>query len=179
MLDYSSLISSTIEMSIFLIAPNEHLEREFLALYEDYHHADERDWCEAASDALSNFADYVRRLKDEDIGIGLTSDWVPTSHFWLMKQGSLIGTLRIRHYLTPAVEERAGHIGYDIAPSARSQGYGHLILALGLDEAARIGVCDVLAICDENNAPSKKILEKAGGVVTKTKNGEIWYILKS
>lgn len=166
-------------MSASLTTPNLHLKCEFLALYEDYHRAGEREWCETTNAALSNFPDYVSRLKDEKIGIGISSDWAPTSHFWLMKQGNLIGTLRIRHHLTPTVEERAGHIGYDIAPSFRGQGYGHLILALGLGEAAKIGIRDVLAICDENNTPSRKVLERAGGLITRTKDGELWYLIKS
>lgn len=166
-------------MSACLVAPDSQLEREFLTLYKDYDHAGEREWCETTITALSNFSHYVSRLKDEDMGIGISSDWAPTSHFWLMKKGKLIGTLRIRHYLTPAVEERAGHIGYDIAPSFRGQGYGHRILALGLEQAVKMGIRDVLAICDENNSPSRRILERAGGLITRTKDGELWYLIRS
>ena len=173
-----ALDSSPSGMSAFLIAPDQSLEREFLVLYEEYSHGGDREWCETAGESQINFPAYVASLKGEATGQGISSDWAPTSHFWLMDQGRLIGTLRIRHYLTPAVEERAGHIGYDISPSFRNQGYGHQILALGLNEARRIGIQSVLAICDEANAPSKSILQKAGGVITKTKNGEIWYVLE-
>ena len=166
-------------MSTFLVTPDLSLEHEFLALYEEYSQAGEQEWCAAVNEAQINFPSYIGRLHDEAIGKGISSDWAPTSHFWFMANGRLIGTLRIRHYLTPAVEERAGHIGYDISPFHRGLGYGHQILALAIDKIRELGIREALAICDQNNAPSKRILEKAGGVITKIKNGEIWYILKS
>lgn len=161
-----------------LIAPSPDLEREFLALYGDYQTAGEHEWCDAAKGALINFPDYVRALNGEADGEGISADWAPTSHFWLVAHGQLIGSLRIRHYLTPAVEERAGHIGYDIAPSFRQQGYGHQILTLALHQASKMGIQEIMAICDAGNMPSKRILERGGGVITKTKNGEIWYMFK-
>jgi len=162
-----------------LITPCVDLEREFLALYEDYQKAGEQEWCDAAKGAPIDFPDYVRTLRDEADGKGISADWAPTSHFWLIAEARLIGTLRIRHYLTLAVEERAGHIGYDIAPSSRGLGYGHYLLAEALNQARKLGIQDVLAICDARNTPSKRILEKGGGVIAKTKNGEIWYLFKS
>lgn len=161
-----------------LINPCADLEREFLTLYGDYQKAGEQEWCHAAKRALIDFPDYVRTLRDEADGKGISDDWAPTSHFWLMARAQLIGTLRIRHYLTSAVEERAGHIGYDISPSFRGQGYGQHIFVLALNHARKLGIQDILAICDARNAPSKRILEKGGGVIAKTKNGEIWYLFK-
>jgi Predicted acetyltransferase len=161
-----------------LSAPSTDLKEEFLRLYQDYQKAGESDWCEAANGALRNFSDYIRSLADDANGKGISSDWAPTSHFWLMDQSHLIGTLRIRHYLTPAVEERAGHIGYDISPQYRGKGYGHQIFALGLIEARRMAIREVLAICSQSNLASRRILEKAGGVIKKRKGGDIWYLLK-
>ena len=164
-------------MSATLVRPHQSWEHQFLALYNDYSNAGEQEWCEAAKDALTDFSSYISRLKAEALGIGISSDWSPTSHFWLMSDRRLIGTLRIRHHLTPAVEERAGHIGYDIAPTFRDQGYGHQILALALSETRKMGIREAIAICDESNTPSRRILEGAGGIITKTKCGEIWYLL--
>jgi predicted acetyltransferase len=159
------------------IAPCASLNREFLVLEGDYQRAGEREWCDPAKGALINFPDYVRTLEREAKGEGVSADWAPTSHFWLLSGSQLIGTARIRHNLTPAVEERAGHIGYDIAPEFRGRGYGHQILALVLSQARKLGVQDILAICDEINIPSQRVLERASGVITKTRNGEMWYIL--
>lgn len=161
-----------------LIVPSLEFESEFRALYQDYQKAEELDWCEAANASLKNFPDYIRSQEDDAKGEGVSPDWAPTSHFWLIDGGNLIGTLRIRHYLTPAVAERAGHIGYDISPRYRGRGYGHQILALGLIEARRLGIKEVLAICSENNPASLHILTNAGGKIEKVKGGDIWILIK-
>ncbi len=56
-----------------------------------------------------------------------------------------------------------GHIGYEIRPSRRKQGYGTEILRLGLEKAKELGLQRVLVTCDEDNIGSKKIIEHNGG----------------
>ncbi|MDJ1478839.1 hypothetical protein QBX67_28225, partial [Bacillus sp. LS15-K4] len=39
--------------------------------------------------------------------------------------GKILGALRLRHHIdTPFLTNEAGHIGYDVAPSARRKGIG-------------------------------------------------------
>lgn len=52
-------------------------------------------------------------------------DWfVPETYYYLWDEDKLIGEFRIRHYLTDALREGAGHIGYSIAKEYRGKGYG-------------------------------------------------------
>lgn len=111
------------------------------------------------------FAALVKRLSDMEQGINLP-DWaVPWTTFWLIRNNTdIIGEVRLRHHLTPALEQIGGHIGYMIRPSERRKGYGTRILAMVLDEARAMGLTRVLLTCDPNNTASWRIMERNGGV---------------
>jgi len=162
-----------------LIKPSLERKNSFLEMYLTYQKFGEADWCVSYTDALTDFSGMVDRLINHSKGIGIPSDWVPTSHFWLIHEDRVGGTLRIRHRLTPVVAEKAGHIGYDIAPPLRGRGLGHEILRLGLNEANKLGIEDIMAICAETNIPSQRILMRHGKIESKRSNGEVVYWLKS
>lgn len=88
---------------------------------------------------------------------------VPATDFWLIDNDEYIGRLSLRHELNTLLWRIGGHIGYEIRPSRRRQGYGRLILSLGLDKAREIGLKRALVTCDENNLGSKKVIEYNGG----------------
>lgn len=147
----------------------------FLLLYEDCAIGGMEEWCEDHRLALTDFDAFLTRLKQEAAGIGVDPEWSPTSHFWLQLGDDLVGTLRVRHALTPAVAARAGHLGYDVAPSHRRRGLGSEIARLGLIETQKLGIRDVLAICEETNLASRKIIESHGGVIDRIHRGEVRY----
>ncbi|GHO74210.1 GNAT family acetyltransferase [Ktedonobacter sp. SOSP1-85] len=88
---------------------------------------------------------------------------VPSTDFWLVEHEEFIGRLSLRHELNDFLLKIGGHIGYEIRPSRRRQGYGKKMLALGLAEAHKIGLSRALVTCDENNIGSKKVIEANGG----------------
>ena len=66
-------------------------------------------------------------------------DWfVPESRYYLWDGNLLVGEFRIRHYLTEALRNGAGHIGYSVRKDLRGKGYGTEGLRLTLAEAGRI-----------------------------------------
>ncbi|MHB8934154.1 MAG: GNAT family N-acetyltransferase, partial [Bellilinea sp.] len=75
---------------------------------------------------------------------------------------------RLRHRLTPLLEEEGGHIGYDIRPSERGKGYATLLLALTLEKARESGMAGVLVTCDEDNIASARVIEKNKGQLLNT-----------
>ena len=157
-----------------LVSPTLERKDAFLAMFEDFARAGEAWWCKNNADAQTDFAAYVDGLAKQAGGL-VDRGWVPTSHYWLVQAGQVIGSLRVRHYLNPVVRENTGHIGYDIAPSHRRKGNGGEILRLGLLEATKLGIGDVLIHCADANIGSRKIILKHGGVATGHKNGETWY----
>jgi len=77
----------------------------------------------------------------------------------------VLGTMALRHYLTPLLEDVGGHIGYAIRPSERRKGYGTRILALTLERARAMGLGRVLVTCDTDNLGSARVIQRNGGAL--------------
>jgi predicted acetyltransferase len=92
---------------------------------------------------------------------------VPETIFWLVCEAEFIGRVSVRHELNDGLSQLGGHIGYEIRPTQRQQGYGRLICKLGLDHARQLGLRRVLITCDDTNLASRKIIEANGGQLTR------------
>ena len=90
---------------------------------------------------------------------------VPRDEYWLVDGGEFIGRLTVRHRLNERLMVIGGHIGFDIRPDRRGQGYGNTMLELALPKAKELGLKRVLLTCDTRNIASRKIIEKYGGVL--------------
>jgi predicted acetyltransferase len=113
-----------------------------------------------------DFAEFVAQLHREARGEGLP-DWaVPQNTLWAVRDARLVGVLKLRHRLTPALESRGGHIGYFVRPSARGRGIATRMLAMALDKARALGLTRVLLTCDIDNHASARVMVKNGGVRT-------------
>jgi predicted acetyltransferase len=76
----------------------------------------------------------------------------------------VVGVTRLRHHInTLFLANEGGHIGYDVAPSWRGKGYGHLALQAALREAQRLHLDRVLLIADESNLASRRVIERHAG----------------
>lgn len=158
-----------------LIQPDTRLGEPFCRMFEDYQASWHDEWCEEAALAATDFSNYVAAIRDKATGTGFSEEWAPTSYFWMQIGDDLVGTLRNRHYLTPAVIDQAGHIGYAIAPAFRGRALGHGILRLGLVEATKLGIGDVLLLCSAENTAPRRIIEHHVGTLDRTKENGMWY----
>ena len=114
------------------------------------------------------FAEFVRKARNESEGIGLPEGYVPSSLFVLFVDGVPVGFSKLRYRLTPALEKHGGHIGYGLAEEFFGRGYGTIILAETLKEARKIGLKNVLLTVNDGNIPSWKVIERNGGILEKT-----------
>lgn len=110
----------------------------------------------------SEFAAFLASLK-KAAGPRLTPGSVPRTTYWLVDEAGFIGRVSVRHRLNENLKRMGGHIGYEIRPSRRRQGYGTLALRLGLERARAIGIHKVLVTCDATNLPSRSIILANGG----------------
>lgn len=98
---------------------------------------------------------------------GIVDGWkVPSTTFWLYADGVPVGFGSIRHFLTEALSQAGGHIGYGIAPQFRGNGYGNEILRLLLKKADEKGLEKVLVTVDLDNIASQAVALANGGVIT-------------
>lgn len=119
----------------------------------------------SVSELEADLDTYIEKLLRNARGEDLPAGYVPQTTYWLVDGGEFIGGVRIRHMLNDHLREIGGHIGYNIRPSKRGRGYGKKILELALPKAKELGIDRVLLTCDVDNEPSRKIIEKNGGVL--------------
>jgi predicted acetyltransferase len=104
---------------------------------------------------------------------GVRTRWgVPSTWFWYVSGPHYIGTLVIRHRLTPELAEAGGHVGYHVVPPWRRQGHATRMLAAGLAECGRLGLDRVLLTCAAGNQASRRVILANGGVPDGRARGE-------
>jgi predicted acetyltransferase len=122
------------------------------------------EWLGPASE---DFAGFVAGRR------GVHTRWgVPSTMFWYISGDYYLGTLVVRHRLTPELAEAGGHVGYHVVAPWRRQGHATRMLAVGLLECRRLGLGRVLLTCDRGNEPSRKVILANGGVPDGRKRGE-------
>ena len=114
------------------------------------------DWLRPASEDFDAFV--AARL-----GVR-THFGVPSTLFWYVSGDFYLGSLVVRHALTPELQEVGGHIGYHVVAPWRRQGHATRMLAEALRECARIGLERVLVTCAADNVASQKVILANGGM---------------
>ncbi len=143
-----------------LVDPTPTLAAEFRAMAAEWRDDGE----DRFKDAFDDFDAYVTFLEISKEARNLPPNRVPSSTYWLVVNGDrIVGTSRLRHWLVPHLEKEGGHIGYNIRPSERRQGFGTVLLALVLEKAIELGLQKVIVTCDRDNEASIRIIEKNGG----------------
>ncbi len=145
--------------TLWLVEPGIEWEAAFHSMAHDLAAHGERRYV----DGLADFPAYVQRLRADALGLDLPAGHVPQSTYWGIVSGEIVGNIRLRHRLTPALERLGGHVGYDVRPSRRGKGHATAMLALLLERARDLGLARVLITCDADNAASARVIEKNGG----------------
>ena len=86
--------------------------------------------------------------------------------FWIW-DGSFCGYITLR-YLTGTTQlplHVPGHVGYSVVPWKHGRGYATQALRLLLPIAKDVGFTIIGVVCNEDNLASKRVIEKAGGVL--------------
>lgn len=116
----------------------------------------------------SDFAIYVKQIRDKESREDVNVSWVPSTTYWLTDGEELLGAANIRHELNDNLINFGGHIGYGIKPSARGRGLATKQLALALEKAKELGIERALITCDRTNVASRQVILNNGGVADKS-----------
>lgn len=118
------------------------------------------------------FAAWVDRLLAEERhvdGPGL----VTCTYRWIVDDDRYLGSISLRHELTPFLFDEGGHIGYGLRRSARGRGLGSWALRRMLVQARNRRMSTVLVTCDDDNIASSRTIEACGGVREDIRRNEV------
>src|SRR6266702_6169812 len=119
----------------------------------------------------ADFDGYVQRVLEDKHGWG-----VPMSTLWYIDGRTYLGTVIIRHRLTPELTRRGGQIGYHVAPRHRRQGHATAMLAAAAAYCRdTLGLTRLLVTCAESNTASRRVIESNGAVLENILEGECRY----
>jgi predicted acetyltransferase len=153
----------------FLVFPTSSARDSFLV--------GEREVCRVESSATSwldeaaaNFDSFVAHRR------AVRQLWdVPVTELWFVEGSTYLGTVIIRHRLTPALEQVGGHIGFHVVPGHRRQGHATRMLAEATVFCRHLGLQTLLITCPETNTASRRVVEANQGRLADTISGECRY----
>lgn len=151
---------------IQLLIPTPELKEEYFDFYQEWKSSGEDIVPWVVEKDPTDFLSMVDWLKDNANGVNIPVGWVPSSTFWLVDdKNRILGAVNLRHRLTDFLRNRGGHIGYGIRPSERQKGYATQLLNMSLNEAKKLGINNVLVVCDAINNASERTIVKNGGIL--------------
>jgi predicted acetyltransferase len=168
-----------------LVRPDLRLRRSYLEAHDEFggaHRDGDGEWVEPPDDGGYAGVEFTREELETEAGFGRFVRWkldraledsprptghVPCTFFWVVDDrapDTYLGSVSVRHVLTPSLMDHGGHIGYSVRPSARRKGIATEALRLALPEAAALGIDPALLTCHVSNAVSARVIETNGGV---------------
>lgn len=122
------------------------------------------DWEFLFQDPGQSWSDHLAEIAELAAG-RVPEGWVRATFLVAVEDGEILGRVSIRHELNEHLRAVGGHIGYGVVPSARGRGVAGALLRHGLDLLADEGLDRALLTCDEDNLASRRVIERAGGIL--------------
>ena len=109
--------------------------------------------------------DFLPTWLAHEKGEKLPEGWVPCTYYFLWVDDTPVGYYSLRHYLSDALRNGAGHIGYGIALEYRGKGYATIGLKLVLERAKELPIDTPEAYLAslKSNPASFRVMQKNGG----------------
>lgn len=121
-----------------------------------------RDFEKLGEMSFGEWLDDLEKNKDEK---NLPEDYSPHTLYLLVdKNDYAIGAIGLRWKEVPILMQFGGLVGYSIRPSKRGKGYATKMLEIGLNKFRQVGKEKILITCKDFNIPSKRVIEKNGGI---------------
>ena len=171
---------------IRLDRPHVRLHRSYLEAHDEFgedHRDGDGDWVEPPDAGGYPGVTWTREELDTPDGFARFVQWrldrarddsprptghLPATFYWVVDDAdpdTYLGSIAVRHGLTPFLLEVGGHIGYSVRPSARRRGVATEALRQVLPHAAALGIDPALLTCDLDNVASARVIEANGGVL--------------
>ncbi len=156
-----------------LVRPSIEYKDSYLESLSEYHEEGRYKYRNAALLAQDdNFKRFVEDLCSEQGRLHQPmQDWVepmPETVLWLVKDGTYLGSIEIRHRLNWHLEKWGGHVHFVIRPSMRNKGYGKKILKKAMPVINYLGIDKALLTVEPDDERAIHIIEQLGGKLEDT-----------
>ncbi len=149
-------------MSLVLRQLVESDEAEFFEGLQEWS-GDDLSWYTVAWKPGMTYAEMLSILSKENSDIDLPEGRVPATMFYGFVEGKIVGRLHVRHRLNNKLRLRGGHLGYAITKKFRKRGYASDMFEQALPFCSKIGICELMITCGDENVASWKIIERFNG----------------
>lgn len=111
-------------------------------------------------DAASDPQSYLNKVIANSSGHQLPQGWVPSSTYFAIENGRILGAIRVRKGTNDYIRNVIGHIGYETRPSERGRGVAKaMLLWVTRNQLAK----EAIVTCSADNHASRKVIEACGG----------------
>jgi predicted acetyltransferase len=115
----------------------------------------------------NNFQAFVDDLNDiageHHQNLSPWAERVNETIYWLVKDNSFLGYIKIRHRINWHLERYGGHISFSIRPVMRGKGFGKKLLQKAVPLIPNLGIDKALITLSPDNHPAIRIVEFCGG----------------
>lgn len=147
-------------MLSFILPEYKH-RNDILAFYDEFEKNGET--CIGYAN-YKNFDSWLLGMKNRGTGTNLPEGYVRENFYLCYDENEMVGVFSLKFELTPFLTNYGGHIGYAVKPSKRNRGLATQILKQGLEISKILGFERILAICDEDNYASEKVIIRNDGI---------------
>ncbi|AUH50161.1 hypothetical protein CXB49_04665 [Chromobacterium sp. ATCC 53434] len=107
---------------------------------------------------------WFRKMVRHADGEALPAGWVPYQTWFLLEDdGEIAGAARLRRGETEVIQDRIGHIGFEVLPEWRGNGYGRVLLQYVQAMAGQPACGNWVVVCDSANPAATRTVEACGG----------------
>jgi predicted acetyltransferase len=161
-----------------LVPPTVRLRDSWLASRDEWGHGVNQSGSGLRADddvdTVAGFSEWIGWLhRQADSSLSLPDGRVPATYWWIVQDDTYLGAITLRHALNDFLLRAGGNIGYGVRPSARGRGLATWALREVLPTAQALRLGKVLVTCDDDNAASARVIEKAGGVLEDVRQTEL------
>ncbi len=149
-----------------LVFPKKEYEREAEAFIQEFHDCKSNINGTGELDAfIGDYDEWIKKVNTYHKGESLCESHVPSTTYFAIDKGIIVGMIDIRHNLNDYLKQFGGHIGYGVRPSERNKGYANAMLHLALEKCKKLSLTNVLITCDKDNTTSQTVIINNGGIL--------------
>lgn len=142
------------------VLPTENNKKDVLDFYKEFE--EKGEYC-IGFQFHNDYKKWLEQMNNRKEAKNLPEGYVKENFYLCYEEDQLVGVFSLKFELTDYLLHYGGHIGYAVRPSRRNNGLATQILKQGLTIAKDNHLKKVLAVVDEDNLASIRVILKNDG----------------